>query len=213
MKVTHLDPLSQAVQDIATQGYAVVDRFLPSHQIAQLAEIVKAKWLGGQMVSAKTGKAKLKHESIRGDYIAWLEDGVDATEQLALDAYFRKMELMRLQLNMQLFMNVQELETHVALYPVGSVYQKHLDQFSHGATPQLQTRQLSAVLYLNKYWRQGHGGALRLYVDETEYVDLLPKAGRVVFFLSAKFWHEVLPATRERLSITGWFRTRDHAIL
>ncbi|MFT6394425.1 MAG: SM-20-related protein [Methylophilaceae bacterium] len=43
-------------------------------------------------------------------------------------------------------------------------------------------------------------------------MDILPKSGRIVLFLSAKFWHEVLPATRERLSLTGWFRTREQSI-
>jgi SM-20-related protein len=30
-----------------------------------------------------------------------------------------------------------------------------------------------------------------------------------VCFLSERFEHEVLPATRERLSIAGWFRRRS----
>jgi SM-20-related protein len=30
-------------------------------------------------------------------------------------------------------------------------------------------------------------------------------------FLTERFEHEVLPATRERLSITGWFRRRGDA--
>jgi len=39
---------------------------------------------------------------------------------------------------------------------------------------------------------------------ETHF-DLLPEGGSLVVFLSAGFEHEVLPATRERMSITGWF--------
>jgi SM-20-related protein len=34
--------------------------------------------------------------------------------------------------------------------------------------------------------------------------DFLPMAGRLVIFRSDEIEHEVLPATRERLSITGW---------
>ena len=34
------------------------------------------------------------------------------------------------------------------------------------------------------------------------------QGGRLVAFLSDRFEHEVLPATRERMSFTGWFRRR-----
>jgi len=210
MHTFEVDPFAHVINSIASQGYAILDDFLSSSDIENLATIVKDKWLAGKMVSAKTGKAGLKNEKIRGDYIAWLDE---ADEQPAVQAYFRQMELLRLMLNMQLFMNVQSLETHLAVYPVGSAYQKHLDQFSHGHTAQLHNRQLSAILYLNENWQVHHGGALRLHLNDQEYVDVLPQAGRIVLFLSAKFWHEVLPAARERLSLTGWFRTRDQLLI
>jgi SM-20-related protein len=34
---------------------------------------------------------------------------------------------------------------------------------------------------------------------------VLPEGGTLVCFLSDRFHHEVLPARRERLSVTGWF--------
>ncbi len=212
---SEVDPLVHAIEAIAGQGYAIIDNFLSPDDITLMADIIKNKWLNGQMVSAKTGKSGLKNQDIRSDYIAWLEEE-DATP--AVQAYFRKMEMLRLLLNTQLFMNVQELETHVALYPVGGRYQKHLDQFSHGSSlgntsGNIQHRQLSAVLYLNQNWQAHHGGALKLYLDEENAIDILPDAGRIVLFLSAKFWHEVLPANRERISLTGWFRTRNHMLI
>jgi SM-20-related protein len=210
MLTSEVDPLVRVIDDIASQGYAILDNFLTPVETNTLANIVKDKWLTGQMISAKTGKAGLKNQNIRGDYIAWLEDN---DTQPAVQAYFRQMEMLRLMLNTQLLMNVHELETHVAAYPVGSVYLKHLDQFSHGSTSTIQHRQLSAVLYLNSNWKAQHGGALRLHLDEDKSLDVLPLAGRIVFFLSAKFWHEVLPANRERLSLTGWFRTRNHQVI
>jgi SM-20-related protein len=66
---------------------------------------------------------------------------------------------------------------------------------------------LSCVLYLNDGWRAEDGGALRLYLP-TRHCDVLPRAGTLVAFLSERFEHEVLPAQRERLSLTGWFRRR-----
>ena len=69
----------------------------------------------------------------------------------------------------------------------------------------------SSVLYLNEDWDETAGGALRLYDGMNPiapYRDIAPIAGLLVLFLSADFDHEVLPATRERLSIAGWFRRR-----
>ncbi len=40
---------------------------------------------------------------------------------------------------------------------------------------------------------------------------MLPQLGTLAVFLSANLPHEVLPATRERLSLTGWFRRRGQA--
>jgi len=215
MLTSEVEPLAHAIEAIAAHGYVIIDDFLLPNEVTTLAEMIKNKWLDGQMVSAKTGKNGLKNQDIRSDYIAWLDEE-DTTP--AVQSYFRQMEMLRLMLNTQLFMNVQELETHVALYPVGGRYQKHLDQFSHGSslgitTGNIQHRQLSAVLYLNQNWKAHHGGALKLYLDEENTIDILPNAGRIVLFLSAKFWHEVLPANRERISLTGWFRTRNHVLI
>ncbi len=41
--------------------------------------------------------------------------------------------------------------------------------------------------------------------------DVAPIGGRLVIFRSDQFEHEVLPARRERLSFTGWFRRRPRS--
>lgn len=210
MHTPEVGPLVGAINAIANHGYAVIDNYLLPSEIEALAAVVKEKWLAGQMIRGKTGKNALANQPIRGDYIAWLDEH---DSQLVVQAYLKKMELLRLLLNEQLFMNVHVLETHAAVYPVGSVYQKHLDQFSNGAMPHPQQRQLSASLYLNPNWQTSDGGALRLHLNATSHVDIQPHAGRIVLFLSAQFWHQVLPATRERLSLTGWLRTREQFII
>jgi SM-20-related protein len=35
-----------------------------------------------------------------------------------------------------------------------------------------------------------------------------PRLGTLVCFLSGDYWHEVLPAARSRMSITGWYLVR-----
>jgi SM-20-related protein len=64
------------------------------------------------------------------------------------------------------------------------------------------------VLYLNELWPAEQGGQLRLYLDEERTMEIMPRGGTLVAFLSDRFEHEVLPATRERLSLAGWFRRR-----
>jgi SM-20-related protein len=53
------------------------------------------------------------------------------------------------------------------------------------------------------------GGRLRFWPTEVgPALEILPSGGTLVAFLSDRFWHEVTPANRQRLSLTGWFRRR-----
>ena len=74
-------------------------------------------------------------------------------------------------------------------------------------------RTVTVVLYLNEEWQPDEGGELRLYLPDGRVHDVMPLGGSLACFMSADFPHEVLPATRERLSLTGWFRRRAGAPL
>jgi SM-20-related protein len=195
------------IHALARQGYVICEHFLPSDTISALRDETYKRYKNLDMRAAKTGLVNKTQSAIRGDHIAWLDE---QDENAVIQAYFRQMHSLKDALNQQLFMNIQSLETHLALYPIGGLYQKHLDQFSHGNNA--KSRQLSSILYLNDDWKTDDGGELRLYLNEEEYLDILPTAGKLVLFLSAKFWHEVRPAKRERASLTGWFRSRDSLI-
>lgn len=195
------------IQTIAMQGYVICDDFLPAETISALRDEAYKRYANDDMCAAKTGLVNKTQSAIRGDHIAWLDE---LDENIAIQAYFSQMHRLKGALNQQLFMNIQSLETHLALYPIGGVYQKHLDQFSHGNNA--KSRQLSSILYLNNDWQAEDGGELRLYLSEDKRLDILPTAGKLVLFLSAEFWHEVRPAKRERASLTGWFRSRDTLI-
>jgi SM-20-related protein len=74
------------------------------------------------------------------------------------------------------------------------------------------TRVVSVVLYLTAAWRPEDGGCLRLHLRDTgspTVHDVAPHAGTLVAFLADRFPHEVMPATRARYSLTGWFRRRS----
>ena len=155
----------------------------------------------GQLESAGIGRgsAKAVNSSIRGDKIQWLEEGQSA----AVDRYLSLMEQLRLGLNQTLFLGLTEFESHFAMYPSGAFYQKHLDRFRDD-----DRRVVSCIAYLNEDWLPEQGGELRMYLDNECIHDVLPQAGTLIVFMSAQWPHEVLPATRDRLSITGWFLRR-----
>jgi len=181
---------AQLVANILRDGYSVSENFLPPTSIRALADIAQTRARDGRLKAARMGKTLMADDSVRGDSIEWIDE---QSSQEPVLAWLDALEGLRQTLNEQLFLNLFDFETHFAIYPPAAVYKKHLDRFSSGD----QRRTMSFVLYLNQQWAHDHGG------------ELAPTGGRLVLFESARFWHEVRPATRERLSITGWFRTRS----
>lgn len=200
---------------LAKNGYAVIDQAIADDAITKLRNAALALQKNGLMQRASTGKnlGVVALSSIRGDFTYWLEDINlihSTSEQTYSIAYLAYMESLRELLNQALFLGLFDFETHYAIYPAGEGYSKHLDQFKQSNQSQAnqRSRKISSVLYLNQDWKTPDGGQLRLYLEADKFVDIKPVAGRLVLFLSDRFWHEVLPAKRERISLTGWFRTR-----
>ncbi len=151
---------------------------------------------------ARIGRAGgLQQEKrIRGDGLCWLEPGMPAG-----GGYLQWMEGLREALNRELYLGLAELEAQYAHYPVGAFYKTHVDRHRDS-----NARVVSAVFYLNPDWPADAGGELVMFDDEgSERFRLSPQAGTLVLFMSADMPHEVLPASRERWSIAGWFRTRS----
>jgi SM-20-related protein len=181
---------------------SVQDRFLSGEDIAGLRECAAERELRGDFSAARIGAggARQRVQDIRGDYTCWLREPLLPPEVPLLD----RLEELRLQLNREAFLGVFELEAHYAKYPAGASYARHIDQ-PRG----MAQRKLSLALYLNPDWQAADGGQLRIHLGAEDFIDLEPIAGRLVCFLTAGREHEVLPAQRERLSISGWFRARD----
>lgn len=193
--------LPQIIDDLAARGWSRLDNVLPASLTHELAEECRKRARAGALNPAGVGRGQglAVREGIRGDSIQWLEHGQSAPS----DGYLQAMDELRSALNQAFYLGLEDFECHFACYPPGAFYQKHLDRFRDD-----DRRTVTAVYYLNEAWQTEHGGALRLYLaDETE-LDVLPSAGTLVLFISAELPHEVLPATRERLSLTGWFRRR-----
>ena len=143
-------------------------------------------------------------EDIRRDEVMWLRPGEFSVEQ---EIYLVWLESLRLALNRRFFLGLFEFEGHFAIYPEGAFYKPHLDR--HAGT---SDRVVTVILYLNPDWRPGDGGELKLWTTVGEKAGAFeliePRLGTLVCFLAGDFWHEVLPAKKTRMSITGWFRQR-----
>lgn len=195
----------QLAQSLYTQGWAVADEFVSTTLAHDLRTLALDAWENGEYRQARVGHGELAQTqlSVRGDRIMWLNEQPQAP---AFIAYLERLESLRVAVNRALMLGLFEWEGHLAMYPPGSFYRRHLDVFAHA-----KQRQLSTILYLNEGWQPEDGGQLRMYLDGANlapHLDLAPLSGRLVCFLSDTFYHEVLPSQADRLSITGWFRTR-----
>lgn len=183
---------------LVERGYAVINDFFTAAVTASLrAEFDHPEC---QFKTAGIGRQE-DHTialDIRGDRICWLEGG-----SAAAATFLAAMEQLRLALNRRLFLGLFDYESHLAYYPVGTFYKKHVDAFKGSSN-----RVLSTVLYLNPSWAAGDGGELVLYDEagNNTIERICPEAGRLVVFLSERFPHEVLPAKRKRYSVAGWYR-------
>lgn len=182
---------------LAERGYAVADQFLRQQEVDSILSLDEFKEGIAQFKKAGIGKHQDRqiNEAIRGDYIQWLDKNLSpAPVKIYLDRLNKLVEY----LNQSLFLSMKDYEVHMTVYPPGSYYKRHLDQFKKD-----DHRKLSVICYLNNSWTEENGGHLRMYLPDG-HRDFLPLAGRLVCFRSDQIEHEVLPANRERLSLTGW---------
>ncbi|NWK76869.1 2OG-Fe(II) oxygenase [Aquitalea sp. LB_tupeE] len=201
-----IDPakLDAIIDQLAEHGWVVDHSLFSLEAIKQLQQCCLEQWQAGRFHEAAVGRGDQqgRRSEIRSDSVLWLEPDAPAD---AIRYYFSTLDHVRQAVNQAFYMGLEDLESHFAVYPPGSFYKKHLDRFRDD-----DARALTAVLYLNEDWPDDAGGQIRLYLDDacSQSLDIAPTAGTLVLFLSDRFWHEVLPATQQRLSVTGWFRRR-----
>jgi len=148
---------------------------------------------------AGTGNDKdVKHDSkIRGDMIYWLDRKHNNSHE---NAFFDVMDSFILYLNNTCYTGITGYEFHYTLYPTGSFYKKHLDQFKSN-----DSRKYSMIIYLNADWLEADGGELCIHhIDGLQNIS--PENGKSVFFKSNELEHEVLCTNKPRMSITGWLK-------
>jgi SM-20-related protein len=187
---------------IAEQGYIVLPRFISRDEVDALRARLREQDAAGNLRAAAVGGTRTALPEVRGDRTLWLDP---ATAGEAERRVLAALEALRVAVNGATFAGLFALECHYAIYPPGARYQRHLDCLRDD-----DARVLTFVLYLNQDWGVRDGGELMLYVGAGALM-VSPAGGTLVAFLSAQFEHEVLPAARERCSLTGWFRRREGA--
>lgn len=191
------------VDAIATTGCHVGESLLDAALVNALRERVEILYKQQSLRAAQVGRAATRSSmtKLRGDSIAWLDqDALEPPEARAMEL----INSLRAALNKALYIGAMDTECHYARYPIGAFYKTHLDRFGDH-----DLRVVSLIFYLNAHWQDHEGGELLIYDQRGSLIErVLPRCGTMVAFLSAQFPHEVLPATRPRMSLTGWMRRR-----
>ncbi|MEX2478362.1 MAG: 2OG-Fe(II) oxygenase [Gracilimonas sp.] len=184
------------MDQLAEDDFVIVNDFIKDELYGQIMEFFHKKEASNELTKAGIGAQKdyqVKAE-IRGDFIYWLDQNRD-TE---LSSFFGLMDELTLNLKRFCYLSLSGSEFHIAKYPSGSYYHRHLDQFQERSN-----RQITVLIYLNKNWKKGDGGELVIYKDGEEIM-VEPIVKQLLVFKSDVIEHEVLTTNVPRYSLTGW---------
>jgi SM-20-related protein len=178
----------------------ICDQFLTAELAVNLKENLLKLAQDEQMKPAGIGnQVRDILQTKRGDKVSWIDPySNDANERAFLD----QIENFIGYLNDSCYTGINAYEFHYALYEPGSFYKRHVDQFSNNSD-----RKLSMIHYLNEDWLTEDGGELWIHhPDKLEKIQ--PNIRKAVLFRSSDCEHEVREASRARMSITGWLKSR-----
>ena len=181
---------------MAMNDYVIVDEFISNELFKLIMDFFHQKEQNDQLKKAGIGSFGefQVNAYIRGDYIYWL----DRERDKSMSPFFNLVEELVNALKRFCFLSLSGSEFHIAKYPKGSHYNRHLDQFKERSN-----RQVTVLVYLNEKWKPGDGGELKIYQDKVEKL-VEPVAKRLLLFKSDVVEHEVLTTNVPRYSLTGW---------
>lgn len=203
-----MESISERIaSEIYDKSYAIIDDFISEELRVSLLKEQSDLLEAGKFRIAAVGKGEKKQvrTEIRNDQVLWIDsDNLNKFER----QYWAKVEEIRKAINQRCYLGLKSFEAHFARYPIGSFYVRHMDQFQ-----QVLYRLVTVIIYLNDSWEEENEGMLRMYLPQEDgsekILDVLPKGGRLVVFMSGEIPHEVMPTKKERISITGWLRDID----
>jgi len=188
------------LENLRESGWSVERSWLSQQDLSAIAQAFKQWQVEERFAPAKIGQGQnlQQHGGIRGDETWWFDLAAPPAELVPI---LQRVVELKTEINRSLFLGLKDWEVHLASYPAGAGYKKHLDRHQNQSS-----RKLSLVLYLNENWQKADGGELVIYNQAgVELTRVSPEGGTLVLFLSEDFPHEVKPAHRERRSLTGWF--------
>ena len=182
------------IQQVCDQGWYYQQNVLDPQWVSELAALCHSRTF--LQAGIGNGLKNIINESIRSDSISWIEKD----EQLpAICDYLGLVETIRQLLNREFYLGLHDFEGHFSRYPSGAYYKPHYDCFATD-----KRRAVTLIIYINQNWHPQDGGQLCLHLPEGERL-IEPVAGSVICFLSEQILHEVKPAHKERMALTGWF--------
>lgn len=192
------------MDQLAEREFVVVDQFIQEDLFRTIMSFFREKEEGDELRKAgigSSGEFQIK-TAVRGDFTYWLDRSTD-TE---LAPFFGLMDELTESLRKFCYLSLSDSEFHIAKYPKGSHYDRHLDQFQERSN-----RQITVLIYLNENWKPGDGGELKIYRPDGDLL-IEPKACLLLLFRSDTVEHEVLTTNVPRYSLTGWLLRRPQTL-
>lgn len=209
---THFEPLETYhsledwlswMDDLSSKDYVIIDHFLRDELYAEIRSFFLDMLPKFNEAGIGADTEKQINSKIRGDFTYWLDRKRDAH----LETYWRLVDETMQMFNRYCYLSLSGYEFHLAHYPSGGHYDKHLDQFERR-----NNRMISVVIYLNEGWQKGDGGELEIFEKDGSSFLVDPLATRCVMFKSAEVPHAVLQAHKSRFSLTGWLLYQPSAL-
>ena len=201
---------AEHVRHLFNFGYTICDHFADDTAVDAVCELANASLeLRGAGPDKDSPAADGVHwitpqpRTARKDVTTWLGEGHPLAAPLTPAFDLLQADLCAI----ARLRSKREMQLACYLGP-GDGYKRHTD-----ARPEIDMqgaeRKVTAIVYCNQDWRIEHGGALQLRLADHQgggVLNVEPKGGRLLLFLSGCMMHEVLPSYYRRLAVTCWFR-------
>lgn len=196
MKTIHnIDKWFSWMDELADQNYVVIDDFIDNNLYKEIKNFLLKKIDAFDQAGIGALNQNIIKKTIRGDKTYWLNKERD----FELKDFWELLAETKSTLNRYCYLSLSGDEFHLAHYPSGGFYARHLDQFDGRSN-----RMISMIIYLNENWEPGNGGQLEILDKNRELQLVDPIARRCVLFKSDQVPHAVLKSFKDRYSLTGW---------
>ena len=182
------------VDELSEKNFVVIDRFVGDECYRSIRDFLDDELPNFQQAGIGALDQNTINKKIRGDSTFWLSRNRDTR----LHMFWELVDELIYIFNRHCFLSLGGYEFHLAKYPPGGYYAKHVDQFQDR-----NNRIISVVIYLNDAWKEEDGGELELFHQDRSVI-VAPIAGRCVLFKSEIVPHAVLRSNKDRFSLTGW---------